>query len=231
MQIRPRPPRIRRDQRANRRETVRPPVRVKPKQSFTESRWTTIGALIGLVGIITTIITCHLQRSASVANPAASRPTHTVAIDVSAVHETLPTPALHPTPTNTPSPTPIPTPTVTPTPTPDQIRQTLLNLLAQAKAIHNAYSHDDKLRLVAEDAVEHGYYDIAIDAAKSGRTAYTQSGNLLFVGRCIAYEGWFDIALDLADHMKNPYDRETIRGEVFDMRRKLIDGQPLPPKC
>ena len=72
-----------------------------------------------------------------------------------------------------------------------------------------------------------GYYDIAIDAAKSGIGSTMQSDTLLFVGRCFASKGWYKLALNMAAHMMSSSREAKLEKEVFDLRMKSISN-PLP---
>ena len=152
----------------------------------------------------------------------------------------LPTPIVIPTPTPipiataTPSPTPTPTPTPNATPTPtrtvDEVRAILTSLKDQALSRSTSGDRDARLNIVVIDAVYHGQYDIALDAAKQGGYKSTKSSMLVYVAGCMAREGWYEQARNAADDIPYAEPQKTVREEIFSLEHQSLRNI-LPPVC
>ena len=168
-------------------------------------------------------------RSPSLAITATLSPTPTITL--------IPTPPSTPTPTPslTLSPTPSPTPTPTPTPvsvaanrTVAEVRNTLNSLKREALKRGRSHDKDEGLKVVVDDAILHGQFDIAFEAAKYGE--YDKDQMLSRVARCIALEGEYQIARDVAGSIPSDYKRESVNEETFDLQYASMRGTP-PPLC
>lgn len=125
----------------------------------------------------------------------------------SSVQMAIPTATLKPTPTLSATPTP--------TPVPPLGRQ-----LEVALSVSITSERDTALLIAAEDAVLERDYWTAIRAASATPSNSAQARNLTFVVRCAIEDGLYDLAADAAGKTKIISDRDRLKIEVIEARRK-----------
>ena len=151
--------------------------------------------------------------------------------------EPAPTPV--PNPTITPAPTPTPTPTPDPTPTPSstlavsdktvqEVRTTFRSLMKRAFEKESARDRDAQFEAVVDDAILHGQFDIAFEAAVSIEDDSKKSYMLTDVALCIAAETWYSRASVVATYIPNDYRRQSVEDKIFALEHDSLRGTPAP---
>ena len=116
-----------------------------------------------------------------------------------------------------------------PTPTSEPLTDIQSSLENQLKVAKTVYYWDERakaLLIVAQQAILHGEYPIAIDAAAATPYLDNQAHNLAFVVRCAIEDGVFGSAMRAADLVEQTSSRDELISEVLAAQKRNILTPP-----